>query len=126
MKTRNLARESDGSICVESIGTGFVRTSRRAFLAAWDASVPYKDRDGSEEKRMVFEVGVGPEGDLVSEDVAFMGKMAAAGFLPHLMPHMTCLHVGPKVFEGNFLRYRDRVIAAWGGETDPRVNSTTP
>ena len=119
VKTRSLALEDDGTIAVESIGTGFVRTSRRAFLAAWDASRPYRDRGRAGERRMVFEVVVGPEGDLVSEDVAFMGKMRAAGFQPHLMPHMTCLHVGPKVFEGDFMRYRERVIESWGGDRDP-------
>lgn len=88
-----------GCYQVESIGTGFLRMSRKAFMYLWDNSVSYQDN--GVEKRWVFEVKL-QDGGIISEDVLVCQKLHAGGFNINLNPNITCSHTGTKTWHGDF------------------------
>ena len=86
---------------VDGLGTGFVKLSRNAMQHLWDSSKPYTDPKDGKERRMIFDVVI--ENDsLVSEDIHMFNKLKAAGFKIYLDTSMTCNHIGPYKFKGNF------------------------
>ena len=109
-----------GLWAVDAIGTGFIRLSRKALIALWDMSEPYRDDSGNQH-RMMFEIGV-VEGRLVGEDVAMCLKLKQAGFSILLDPSFTISHIGRHKFQG-------RDFAAWikklqGEEAARRAKAT--
>jgi hypothetical protein len=84
---------------VESIGTGFLRMSRKAFMYLWHNSEKYQDK--GTEKRGVFEVKL-QDGGIISEDVLVCQKLHAGGFNINLNPNITCSHTGTKTWHGDF------------------------
>lgn len=99
MKTQNLQPNEDGLIKVDGLGTGFVKLSRKAFMALWESSEPYQNE--SREGRMVCDIKI-VDGQLCSEDVVLFQKLKALEFDVWLDPRMTCVHIGTKKFYGNF------------------------
>lgn len=107
VKTQNLKRnESTGFIKVDGLGTGFVKLSRTAFMALWEASQPYQNE--GREGRMVCDIKV-VDGQLCSEDVVLCQKLTDLGFDIWLAPHMTCCHIGTKKFYGDFENLMARI-----------------
>ena len=98
VKTKDLTA-TDGLIKVDGLGMGFVKMSKKAVQALWDASQPYQNE--GREGRMVCDIQV-IDGQLVSEDNVVMRKLADLGFEVWLDPRMTCCHIGTKKFYGNF------------------------
>jgi glycosyltransferase involved in cell wall biosynthesis len=98
VKTNNLEFK-DGLIKVDGLGMGFVKMSKKAVQALWDASQPYQNE--GREGRMVCDIQV-IDGQLVSEDNVVMRKLADLGFDVWLDQRMTCCHIGTKKFYGNF------------------------
>jgi len=96
----------DGLMEVEAIGTGFLRISRKALQAVWDASPEYTNEN--KKCRMVFDVKL-VDGELVSEDNIFCGKWRQLGGKVWIDPSMTCNHIGPKKYSGNFMEYLKHV-----------------
>lgn len=96
----------DGLMEVEAIGTGFLRISRKALQAVWDASPEYTNE--GKKCRMVFDVKL-VDGELVSEDNIFCGKWRELGGKVWIDPAMTCNHIGPKKYSGNFMEYLKHV-----------------
>lgn len=107
IKTQNLAPSENGLIEVECLGTGFVRLSRKAFMALWESSEKYQNE--GREGRMVCDVKV-IDGQLVSEDNVMFIKLRQLGFKIWLAPLMTCVHVGTKKFYGNFDDFVKRLM----------------
>lgn len=99
VKTKNTKKAENGLIKVDGLGTGFVKLSKRAFMALWEDSEPYQNE--GREGRMVCNVEV-INGDLVSEDIILFRKLDKLGFDVWLDPRMTCNHTGTKKFHGNF------------------------
>lgn len=89
-----------GLVEVSGTGTGFLRLSKKAYTDIYHASTPYQDR--GVEKRFVFNVEISPEGDLMSEDICMTRKLTALGYKLWFDPDITCLHIGTKVFAGDF------------------------
>jgi hypothetical protein len=86
---------------VDGLGTGFLRMSRKALQAVWDAE--QKEYDGIKGKaKWVCEVVV-ENGEIVGEDIVLCHKLQAAGFKIYLDPSMCCGHVGMHMFTGDFL-----------------------
>lgn len=106
-KTDDLTIHENGMIKCRALGTGFVKLSRAAFTALWDASPVY--RNEGRECRMVANVGI-VDGELLSEDTWIFSKLNVLGFDCWLAPHMCCGHVGIKKFEGDFLAYIDKLM----------------
>lgn len=95
-----------GLMQVESIGTGFLRLSRKAFEYLWDTATHYTHNN--EPRRWVFEVKLS-DGDIISEDVLLCRKLREGGFSINLDPKITCNHIGVKKWTGNFHNYLKRL-----------------
>ena len=102
VKASDLTVHDSGLIKAEALGTGFVRLSRKAFLALWDSSPSYQNE--GRECRMVCDVQI-VDGQLYSEDTILFRKLADLGFDVWLDPRMTCNHLGTKKFCGSFEAY---------------------
>ena len=102
VKASDLTVHDSGLIKAEALGTGFVRLSRKAFLALWDSSPAYQNE--GRECRMVCDVQI-VDGQLYSEDTILFRKLADLGFDVWLDPRMTCNHLGTKKFCGSFEAY---------------------
>jgi len=107
VKTENLVPSENGLIEVKCLGTGFVKLSRKAFMALWESSEKYQNE--GREGRMVCDVKV-IDGELVSEDNVMFIKLRQLGFKVWLASHMTCVHVGTKKFYGNFDDFVKRLM----------------
>lgn len=95
-----------GLLIVDGVGTGFLRLSKRAIQAIWEASPEY--RDGSKTSRMAFDVQL-IDGHLNSEDTVFCRSLTKLGFPIHVDPQITCSHVGSKTWSGDFPSYLKRL-----------------
>ena len=105
VKTKNLETEN-GLIKVDGLGTGFVKLSRKAVMALWEASPVYQNE--GRECRMVCDIQI-VDGQLCSEDVVLFAKLRELGFDVWLDPRMTCCHIGTKKFYGNFEDFAKRL-----------------
>ena len=92
----------NGLMAIQSMGTGFLRVSRQALQAVWNASEPYEK--AGEQFRMCFDVQV-IEGHLVGEDTYFCAGLADAGYQTWLDPSFTVGHNGFKRFKGDVAAY---------------------
>ena len=92
----------DGLLAIQSMGTGFLRVSRQALLAVWNAAQPYEK--GGQHFRMCFDVQV-IEGHLVGEDTYFCAALADAGYQVWLDPSFTVGHNGYKRYKGDAWTY---------------------
>jgi len=92
--------KNTGLLMVDSIGTGFLRLSRRAIEKMWNMSESY-DSDKDKDNRNVFETKI-VNGEYYSEDVYFCKKWQDSGETIYLDDEMTCSHVGTKKWNGNF------------------------
>jgi len=108
---------STGLVEVTGLGTGFARMSKVAIQYLWDTSSPYIDPKDNRERRMVFDV-VLKDNNLVSEDITAFFKLSNGGFKLWMDPGMTCNHIGPYKFVGN---YND-----WTSRGKPENNITLP
>lgn len=98
VRPEDLVMDTRGLIKVNSLGTGFLRMSRKALVALWETGAPYISN--GRQCRWAFDARP-VDGDLVSEDVAACRVLAAKGIATYLDPAITCNHTGPKVFTGN-------------------------
>lgn len=105
-KTSDLTVHENGLIKCEGLGTGFVRLSRKAFMALWDASLEYQNEGKT--RRMICDVQV-VDGQLYSEDTVLFKKLTELGFDIWLDPKMTCVHIGTKKFYGNLQAFLNRI-----------------
>ena len=106
-KPMELIPSKEGICPVESVGTGFIRLSKKACLALWEKGEVYTE-PGSLEKRWVFETAI-IDNDLVSEDVVLCKKLKEAGFQPYIDIACTCAHIGTKKWYGNFANFIQRL-----------------
>jgi hypothetical protein len=97
-----LALEND-LLEVECIGTGFMRISKKALSQVWEVSEPYTNQ--GKENRLVFNVRLDFQGELVSEDNAFCQTWRACGGKVWVDPSMTCSHIGQKTYNYNFAEF---------------------
>lgn len=107
VRTQNLKSEN-GLIKVESLGLGFVKMSKNAFMTLWEISPAYQNE--GREGRMVCDIGI-VDGQLVSEDTMVFNKLRDMGFDVWLDPRMTCVHIGTKKFYGDMANFVDRIKA---------------
>lgn len=96
----------EGVFAVESVGTGFLYLSKKAFTHLWDNSEPYVHN--GQDKRWVFEVKI-QDGDIISEDVLMCQKLREGGFEVFIDTTKTCNHVGKLKFVGDFKDFIRRI-----------------
>lgn len=102
----NLVADENGIIKAEAIGTGFLKMSKKAIQALWEAGKPYTSN--GQERRWIFDVEI-QDGDIVSEDILVCKKLAAAGFDINVDSTATCSHIGVLNYRGNFSSFVVRV-----------------
>lgn len=93
---------------VDGLGTGFVRLNRKAMQYLWDVSKPYIDPKDNKERRMIFDVVI-ENNQMISEDIHAFNKLKAGNFSIYLDPDMTCNHIGPYKFEGDFRKWEQSI-----------------
>ncbi len=98
-----------GLLEVSGLGTGFVKMSRRAMQYLWDTSKPYIDPKDNKERRMIFDVVI-ENNDMISEDITAFLKLSNGGFKIWLDTTMTCNHIGPYKFKGDFVPWFNKTI----------------
>jgi len=98
-----LLKPVNGLLEVESVGTGFMRISKKALQTVWDTSPEYKSNGST--NRMVFDVQIMDNGDLISEDNVFCAKWRKSGGQVWVDPTMTCNHIGNKKYQNDFLSF---------------------
>lgn len=91
---------------VISVGTGFLRLSNKAMKTLYEKSEPYTNE--GRENRMMFEIKI-LDGELYSEDVIICLKLKELGYQVWLDQNMTCAHIGPKMYKGNFKEWYARI-----------------
>lgn len=106
VKPKDLIAGENGLVSVDSIGTGFLKMSRKAFQYLWDNSEPYVHNEA--DRRWIFDVKI-QDGDIISEDVLVCQKLREGGFNIYLDPSSTCNHIGNMKFTGNFEKFMERV-----------------
>jgi glycosyltransferase involved in cell wall biosynthesis len=89
---------------VDGLGAGFLRMSRKAIDYLWENSEPYIEIQSNKKGRMVFDVKI-QDGFLISEEISMLNKLKQGNFKIFLDPSVTCTHIGPKKFKGNFLNW---------------------
>jgi hypothetical protein len=92
----------DKLIKVDSVGTGFLKISKKVAKAVSDISKEYKDGESS--NRMAFEIKV-IDGDIVSEDFMFCKKWKDLGGEIFIDPSINPYHIGNASFRGDFKEY---------------------
>lgn len=105
-KTQDISVHPNGLIKCEGLGTGFVKLSKKAFMAVWGISQEYENE--GKLRRMVCDVQI-VDGKLYSEDTVLFKKLNSLGFDCWLDPKMTCVHIGTKKFYGNMAAYLDNL-----------------
>lgn len=94
-----------------TIGTGFLRLSRRALQALWDASEKYTS-DGQEEAAWIFHFAP-RKGELISEDTHVCDLLRGLGIPTWLDPKIACGHSeGGKRYIGDFAAWLSEMQAA--------------
>ena len=83
--------KATGLLMPESVGTGFLRLSRKALRALWDYGEPYRI-PGQPESRWIFDIRP-VNGTLVGEDTRLGKTLAELGFQTYLDPRITCAHI---------------------------------
>lgn len=104
---------STGLIEVDGLGTGFVRLNKTAIQYLWNNAPLYIDPKDNKERRMVFDVvieNINGVNLLVSEDIHAFNTLKRGGFSVYLDPSMTCNHIGPKKFKGDFERWYNKAV----------------
>jgi len=92
---------------VEYLATGFLRLSRKAMKALYDASEPYND---GKERRLICDVQI-INGGMISEDIQIGKKLKEAGIQSYLDIRHTCSHFGVKKYEGDYqYKYAETIL----------------
>ena len=91
---------------VDGVGTGFLKVDKFALEELWLASDPYT-HDGINQ-RMIFNLLIDDDGDLISEDYVMCKKWQKLGYKEWLDPTITCNHIGIKKFKGDLDKFLDK------------------
>ncbi len=108
---KNPKDSETGLIEVDGLGTGFVKFSKAAMQHLWDVSKPYMDPKDDKERRMIFDVviqNIGGVDQMVSEDIHAFNKLKTGGFKIWLDQKITCNHIGPYKFTGDFEKWYNK------------------
>lgn len=96
-----------GLLEVENIGTGFLRLSRKAMQALWDASPQYNE--GGNIRRMICDLQI-IDGGIISEDIQICTKLRNAGFKIYVDIEHTCSHTGAKTYHDDYYKHYVNVL----------------
>ena len=104
----NLQRDDNGYIKVHSIGTGFIKLSRKAIEALWKSN-PFVEFRGKQLK-LVFEYST-QYSNFIGEDITLCNKLQELDFDVWVNPNSTCAHIGTKTWMGDFAHFLDYITS---------------
>tara|TARA_R110001592_G_scaffold3092_6_gene17289 strand:+ start:117 stop:872 length:756 start_codon:yes stop_codon:yes gene_type:complete len=88
---------------VQVVGTGFLKLSKNVLKKIGEISKDYTNGPDKERaNKMYFETSINSKGELIGEDATLCDKWREVGGTCYLHTKMTCGHIGPKVFFGDF------------------------
>jgi len=111
-----------GLLSVDGLGTGFLRISRKAVDAIWDASPTYEEKDQGKLRKWIFNVVV-ENNDIISEDIWLCKRFIEMGYKIWLDTTITCNHVGFKKYTGNFDNWLNKIRE---GQPQPAMQQSAP
>ena len=95
----------NGLVEIDGCSTGFMRIRKDAIEQIWEAASEYQEPHKPEPSRMVFEVKVGEDGTLWSEDITFCDNYRRVGGKIYIDPLVNCGHTGDKRWYGDFYEW---------------------
>lgn len=101
--------DENGLAEVDGLPTGFLRIKKEALQKIWDVSKQYTEQHKEKPIRMVFDIAINSNGELVSEDISFCEKWKGLGGKLYLDPSINLAHVGTKRWVGNFSEWVKRI-----------------
>jgi len=99
----------NGLVEVDGLPTGFLRIKKEALQKIWDVSKQYTEQHKEKPIRMMFDITINSNGELVSEDISFCEKWKGLGGKLYLDPSINLAHVGTKRWIGNFSEWIKRI-----------------
>tara|TARA_R110000796_G_scaffold112702_1_gene224342 strand:- start:16180 stop:16941 length:762 start_codon:yes stop_codon:yes gene_type:complete len=96
---------------VQVVGTGFLKLSKNVLKKIGEISQDYTN--GPEKARankMYFETSINDKGELIGEDATLCDKWREVGGTCYLHTKMTCGHIGPKMFTGDFKTFHKEFV----------------
>lgn len=109
---RSLEVDSEGYLEVDAIGTGMLKISRSCAEQIWNSSQEYILDAVGKSFRMAFEIGINSDGNTVSEDNMFCQKWQDLGGKVYIDTSINPMHIGDKIWRGNFQEFLTKVIQA--------------
>ncbi len=90
---------------VNSLGTGFLRISKRAINKLWNSAPKYKDTSSGLETASVFQTITDPTRGVIGEDTYFCDMWRGLGEKVYMHTGIILGHMGNKVFQGSVIDY---------------------
>lgn len=100
--------DKNGLIEVDGVGCAFTRLTKTCMKKLWKKAKPYNDDNRGGKNRMVFQYGI-VNGELTGEDIMMSALWKSCGGKVYLDPEITCGHIGPKNYVGDFSSYLKRL-----------------
>lgn len=104
-ETDNILVVKDNLIEVSGLGTGFLKVSRKAVMELYESTICKEYKQGDIVSKMIFDIGIEEDGQLISEDISFCNKLKQLGYSLYLDPFITCDHVGTMTFSGDLVQW---------------------
>lgn len=98
----SLQKDEEGNIKVESIGTGFLKLSRKALEALWNSNSFIEFR--GKELKLICEYSSNYN-SFVGEGITLCNKLKELDFDIWVNPNSTCAHIGTKTWMGDFAHF---------------------
>lgn len=98
--------ERTGYIKVLNHGTGFLKIDKVVIEALWNTNVSLEFRD--KQLKYICEYQ-GQYSSFMGEDIVLCNKIRELGFDIWVNPKTTCMHIGNKIYTGNFQDYLNTI-----------------
>lgn len=95
----HLQQDDNGNVLVDSIGTGFLKLSRKALEALWNTNPTVEFR--GKELKLICEYATNYQ-SFIGEDIYLCSKLKELDFDVWVNTNFTCGHIGDKVWLGDF------------------------
>jgi len=103
--------DENGLMEVAGLGTGFLKLSKKAIDTFFESSdISEYAADDGEKRKMIFNISISEQGDLVGEDIYMCNLYRQLGGHIHLDTNITIGHVGSIIFNGNFKKWFTKTI----------------
>ncbi len=105
VKNENINIQNNGLLEVEGLGTGFLKMSKRCINKLYENAKVYSEDDAKKNKKMIFNVEIGKDGNFIGEDIFMCNLWKSLGEKLYLDTTITVGHIGDINFLGNFEKW---------------------